>query len=75
MMCGAWGAYRCSAKRWFEYMGETKDNPFVPFKINYIAYNTTDTVDQFTPVNPKTVPCSEKLDVSFVVVIVVVASI
>lgn len=60
LMCGDWGASRCSPKRWFGFMGDAAGNQFVPFQINY---NTT-AVDGFTPMDPKVVPCSESVDVS-----------
>ncbi|PSN54935.1 Niemann-Pick C1 protein [Blattella germanica] len=57
MMCGDWGASRCSPKKWFNYMGDAKDNQFVPFQINYIETNKT--VGRFIPLNPSVVPCSQ----------------
>lgn len=59
LMCGDWGAARCTAKRWFEYMG-TPDGVYVPFSIRYITNpNTT-----FTLHNPKIIPCNQAIDVS-----------
>lgn len=57
MMCGEWGASRCSPKKWFTYMGEAKDNPFVPFQITYIETNKT--IDKYVPLNPSITPCSK----------------
>lgn len=63
IMCGEWGASRCSAKKWFSFMGTKEGNSFVPFQINYIAHqNNNDST--FVPLKPRVVPCSEKLDVS-----------
>lgn len=63
IMCGEWGASRCSAKKWFNFMGTKEGNSFVPFQINYIAHkNNNDST--FIPLKPRVVPCSEKLDVS-----------
>ncbi|XP_055539920.1 NPC intracellular cholesterol transporter 1 isoform X2 [Wyeomyia smithii] len=61
LMCGEWGASRCSAKKWFTYMGTKEGNYYVPFQINYIAHQTTD-VSDFQPLDPRVVPCSERLD-------------
>ncbi|XP_065080828.1 NPC intracellular cholesterol transporter 1 isoform X3 [Ochlerotatus camptorhynchus] len=61
IMCGEWGASRCSAKKWFNFMGTKDGNAFVPFQINYIAHqNNSDST--FVPLKPRVVPCSEKLD-------------
>ena len=48
--------------RWFTYMGEAKDNPFVPFQITYIETNKT--IDKFVPLNPSITPCSKGISVS-----------
>jgi hypothetical protein len=34
LLCGQWGAYRCNAERWFDYMGSIS-NGYSPFNINY----------------------------------------
>jgi Niemann-Pick C1 protein len=65
LMCGPWGSYSCTPKRWFDFMGETKDSLYVPFKINYMPHTSPNMTDGFTPLDPKTVPCYEKLDVSY----------
>ncbi|XP_035782001.1 NPC intracellular cholesterol transporter 1-like isoform X2 [Anopheles albimanus] len=63
MMCGEWGASRCSASKWFFYMGDAQGNPFVPFQISYIAHGSpNETVDGFLPLDPRIVPCYEKLN-------------
>ncbi|XP_058452330.1 NPC intracellular cholesterol transporter 1 isoform X2 [Malaya genurostris] len=63
LMCGEWGASRCSATKWFNYMGTKEGNLYVPFQINYIAHPTTDPgVNEFQPLKPRVVPCSERLD-------------
>lgn len=59
LMCGSWGAARCSAKRWFEFMG-TPDPFYVPFEIKYV----TDTNTTFTLHNPEIIPCNQSVDVS-----------
>ncbi|XP_030752069.1 NPC intracellular cholesterol transporter 1 isoform X3 [Sitophilus oryzae] len=63
LMCGNWGALRCSANRWFEYMGtaDEKNNPFVPFQINYIN-STSSKVGNYTPLNLDITPCNKGLD-------------
>ncbi|XP_055608436.1 NPC intracellular cholesterol transporter 1 homolog 1b [Uranotaenia lowii] len=35
MACGGWESTRCTAERWFEYMGDADTNDYVPFKIEY----------------------------------------
>ncbi|KAJ4447560.1 hypothetical protein ANN_09567 [Periplaneta americana] len=60
MMCGEWGASRCSARKWFTYMGQSEGNPFVPFEINYIETNKT--VGKFIPLNPSITPCSKGIN-------------
>ncbi|KAI4456062.1 npc intracellular cholesterol transporter 1 [Holotrichia oblita] len=58
IMCGTWTSTRCTAKRWFDYMGN-KDTPFVPFQINY---KNTDATNRYIPGNPPVTPCSRGLD-------------
>lgn len=65
LMCGNWGSLRCSSNRWFEYMGNTEGNPFVPFQINYIN-STSAKVGNYTPLSMPVTPCSKPLDVSAV---------
>ncbi|XP_061516670.1 NPC intracellular cholesterol transporter 1 isoform X3 [Anopheles gambiae] len=63
LMCGDWGASRCSAKKWFFYMGDAENNLYVPFQIDYVAHSSpNETIDGYLPWNPRIVPCSEKLD-------------
>lgn len=63
LMCGSWGSEKCSAKRWFDYMGESKDNSYVPFTITYITHNSTAPVNRMKPLDPKIVPCNQAVDV------------
>lgn len=63
LMCGDWGAARCSATRWFSYMGNADGNVFIPFQINYRNHNSSATVDGITPMDPRVVPCNESVDV------------
>lgn len=58
LMCGSWGAYRCTSSKWYQFMG-TKSN-FVPFQINY----RNQTKPGFINLNPPTIPCSKSIDVS-----------
>lgn len=64
LMCGM-PASRCSPKNWFYFMGDAAGNRYVPFQINYLAKESTKPVDGFIPLDPKVVPCNEKIDVSF----------
>lgn len=67
VMCGDWGASRCSPTRWFEYMGD-RDTPFVPFQINYLQFDETAIgvrpPNGYVPHNPRTVPCNQAPNVS-----------
>lgn len=49
----------CTAKKWFDYMGNPADNDYAPFLINYV----TDPIPGLTPFNRTTVACNEALDV------------
>ncbi|XP_076222657.1 Niemann-Pick type C-1a isoform X4 [Nomia melanderi] len=60
LMCGEWGASRCTPLKWFHFMGDAKTNSYVPFLITYI--NTDNPVGPFTPVDPKVTPCSIALN-------------
>lgn len=51
----------CTAKKWFDYMGNPEDNSYAPFQINYI----TDPLAGLTPFNRSTVACNEALNVSW----------
>lgn len=64
LMCGDWGASRCSPMRWYSFMGDAAGNSFVPFQINYRPHNSSAEVDGFKPMDPRVVPCSESVDVS-----------
>lgn len=64
LMCGDWGASRCSPMRWYSFMGDAAGNSFVPFQINYRPHNSSAEVNGFTPMDPRVVPCSESVDVS-----------
>ncbi|XP_044760492.1 NPC intracellular cholesterol transporter 1 isoform X1 [Coccinella septempunctata] len=60
LMCGPWGAAKCTPYRWFEYMGQAGENIFVPFQINYKV--TEVPIKQFVPLDPPIIPCSSALD-------------
>lgn len=66
LMCGSWGASRCSPAKWFHYMGDAAGNAFVPFQIDYIAQNSTNPVGPFVPVDPQVIPCSKALNVRYI---------
>ncbi|KAG5875522.1 hypothetical protein JTB14_013676 [Gonioctena quinquepunctata] len=59
IMCGDWGATRCTPLRWFTYLGD-KNTPQVPFQINYI--NETEPHNGFIPLNPPTISCKTPLN-------------
>ncbi|XP_032289036.1 NPC intracellular cholesterol transporter 1 isoform X2 [Drosophila virilis] len=61
LMCGTYGASRCSPTKWFTYMGDV-NNVYVPFQITYIQHPTNSTTNEFTPLNPKTIPCNEAVN-------------
>lgn len=63
LMCGDFGASRCTPMRWFGFMGDEAGNAFVPFQINYRPHNSSAKVNGFTPMNPWVIPCSESVDV------------
>jgi len=48
--------------RWYEFMGDTKANPLVPFQMNYVY----DAVDEWgiEPWNADAKKCNESYDVS-----------
>lgn len=64
LMCGSWGSRSCTAKRWFDFMGDIVNNPYTPFQINY--KNTSVPVGSYTPIDPGTTPCSVALSVSII---------
>ncbi|XP_011630043.1 NPC intracellular cholesterol transporter 1-like [Pogonomyrmex barbatus] len=59
LMCGEWGASRCTALKWFHFMGDA-NNIYVPFQITYI--NTDEPVGPFVPLDPLITPCSKALN-------------
>lgn len=62
LMCGGWGAAKCSALRWYGFMGDAEED-VVPFQINYLVQKSAAKVDGFTPFNPRVIPCNESVDV------------
>lgn len=62
LMCGEWGASRCTALKWFRFMGDAANNGYVPFQITYV--NTDGPVEPFEPLDPPVTPCSKALNVS-----------
>ncbi|XP_014480790.1 PREDICTED: Niemann-Pick C1 protein isoform X2 [Dinoponera quadriceps] len=60
LMCGEWGASRCTAQKWFYYMGDAANNVYVPFQITYV--NTDVPVKSFVPLDPQITPCSKALN-------------
>jgi len=61
LMCGEWGASRCTPSKWFYFMGDAENNIYVPFQITY--RNTDGPVGPFVPLDPTITPCSKPLDV------------
>ncbi|KAG8224453.1 hypothetical protein J437_LFUL003176, partial [Ladona fulva] len=60
LMCGDWGASRCTPYRWFRFMGDEESNSYAPFQMTYIYSN--EEVDNFTPLSPPIIPCSKPLN-------------
>ncbi|XP_012258607.2 NPC intracellular cholesterol transporter 1 isoform X2 [Athalia rosae] len=59
IMCGEWGASRCSAEKWFKYMGDAEGNLYVPFEIDYIPTDTP--LSGFVPLDIPVTPCNKAL--------------
>lgn len=64
LMCGEWGASRCTALKWFHFMGDAENNVYVPFQITYV--NTDEPVGPFMPLDPRITPCSEAINVGII---------
>lgn len=62
-MCGGWGAARCTPERWYKFMGDVSET-FVPFQMNYKLHENTEKTGNFTPLDPKIIPCNSTVDVS-----------
>ncbi|XP_020713491.1 Niemann-Pick C1 protein isoform X2 [Ceratitis capitata] len=63
IMCGSYMASRCSPTKWFGFMGDQASNPYVPFQITYVQHeNSSSIIDGYTPLDPETTPCNEKLN-------------
>jgi len=62
LMCGEWGASRCTPSKWFYFMGDAENNIYVPFQITYV--NTDKSIGSFVPLDPQITPCSKALNVS-----------
>ena len=60
LLCGNWGSKKCTAKRWFDYMGSIK-NGFSPFQISYEYGSSQLSADNFTHHSPVTTPCHESV--------------
>ena len=55
-MCGKWGSFYCTGKRWFDFMGSTS-NGLSPFNIKYIYDKEPE--GGFMPFNKTVTSCSE----------------
>lgn len=67
LMCGEWGAAKCTPMRWFTYMGTAgEQSPFVPFQINYknVLGPVVHDNHTFQPLSPVVTPCNQAFDVS-----------
>ena len=58
LLCGQWGSNKCTAKRWFDYMGSIK-NGYSPFQISYEYGSRGVSADNFTHHSPATSPCDQ----------------
>lgn len=58
MACGLYDSNTCSPQRWYQFMGDPVENPYVPFLINYTYTNPR---NAFTA---KTQKCNESFEVS-----------
>ncbi|XP_067002483.2 NPC intracellular cholesterol transporter 1 [Anabrus simplex] len=63
ILCGEWGASKCTAQKWFTYLGNTTQNSFVPFEIDYVA--TDEPTKGFIPLNPEVTPCNKQVGERF----------
>ncbi|XP_036144455.1 NPC intracellular cholesterol transporter 1 homolog 1b [Monomorium pharaonis] len=60
LACGPHGASRCSPKLWYDFMGNIKTNPYIPFQITYVYDAAEEWGDE--PWNATTKNCSEAYD-------------
>ncbi|KAK9885215.1 hypothetical protein WA026_010720 [Henosepilachna vigintioctopunctata] len=61
IMCGSWGAAKCTPSRWFEFMGNAPpESQYVPFQINYIS--TSKPIGDYVPINPPVIPCDRAVN-------------
>ncbi|KAG8296957.1 hypothetical protein J6590_045800 [Homalodisca vitripennis] len=59
LMCGQWGASRCTPRKWFDYMGDPALNTYVPFKVAYVSVPSTNaSIDGFQVLNPEIRACN-----------------
>lgn len=59
LMCGSWGSALCTPLRWFTFMGDAQNNPYVPFQMVY----KVDTVgSSFVPLDTRVLPCNVGFD-------------
>ncbi|XP_065212714.1 NPC intracellular cholesterol transporter 1 homolog 1b isoform X2 [Planococcus citri] len=62
MMCGSWGANKCTPKRWYEFMGSPAKNPYVPFQIDFLTQLPENSTLEV--LKPSTFRCNESVDAS-----------
>ena len=58
LLCGPWGSKKCTAKRWFDYMGSIT-NGFSPFQISYEYGSSLMSGDNHTYHSPETTTCDQ----------------
>jgi len=57
LLCGAYGSKKCTAKRWFDYMGSIS-NGYSPFQISYEYGSSQTSQDNHTYHNPSATACN-----------------
>ncbi|XP_070506187.1 NPC intracellular cholesterol transporter 1 homolog 1b-like [Chironomus tepperi] len=65
LMCGQWGAVKCSPLRWFQHMGDDKPGgeERIPFQMNYKPVKSNEVLkDGIKPLNPLVTPCNQSVN-------------
>ena len=62
LICGDLDTSRCSPMKWFHFMGDAANIPYVPFQITYIPTDVA--IKGYEPIDPYVTPCSHPLNVS-----------
>ncbi|XP_048515025.1 NPC intracellular cholesterol transporter 1 homolog 1b-like [Athalia rosae] len=61
LACGANGASRCTYKLWFEYMGTSEGNPFVPYDVQYV-FEAEESISTNSSLSPGFKSCDQAYD-------------